>query len=178
MGLCSYLTTDDRLSPPPSIDWRLRRLDRTLDAEVRQPVQPARQVPVAVAQQRHRRRHQDRADDRRVEQHGDAEAEAHLLQEDQTGRRANPPKTATMINAAPVMIFAVACRPTATDSRLLLRLVVVLPDPAEQEDVVVHAEAEQHREEEERQPGLDRSTCWKPKKSGTVALLEDEHEQP
>ena len=30
---------------------------------------------------------------------------------------ANAPNTATMISAAPVMIRAVACRPTATDSR-------------------------------------------------------------
>ena len=48
------------------------------------------------------------------------------------------------------------CRPTATDSALSLGQVVVLLDPAEQEDVVVHREAEEDREEEERQPGLDR----------------------
>ena len=33
---------------------------------------------------------------------------------------ANPPKTATMIKAAPVMIRAVLCSPTATDSALFL----------------------------------------------------------
>src|SRR5215213_10317642 len=40
------------------------------DPQIRQPAEPARQVPVAVAQQRHARRHQHAANDRRVEDDG------------------------------------------------------------------------------------------------------------
>ncbi len=85
---------------------------------------------------------------------------------------AKPAKTATMISAAPVMMPR--GRGDAERDRLggVAGLVVALADPAEQEDLVVHREAEQHREEEERHPGLDRvdlleaeqaapTPCWK-----------------
>ena len=54
--------------------WRPRRRLRW------QPGQPARQVPVAVAEQDHGRREQHAADDRGVEQDGDREADAELLE--------------------------------------------------------------------------------------------------
>src|SRR3569833_1958367 len=43
-------------------------VDLGLDVQLRQPLEPAREVPVPVAEQLHRRRQQDAADQRRVEQ--------------------------------------------------------------------------------------------------------------
>ena len=82
-----------------------------------------------------------------------------------------------MISAAPVMMRAVEPTPKVTASVVSPRLVVALADPAEQEHLVVHREAEQHREEEERHPGLDRVRLLEAEQIGADALLEDEHEQ-
>jgi hypothetical protein len=46
-----------------------------------------RQVPVAVAQERHGCRYEDRTHEGRVQQHGHAEAEAHLLKHNHVARR-------------------------------------------------------------------------------------------
>ena len=54
-----------------------------LDLDARQPLEPARQVPVPRAEQLHRRREQHRADDRRVDQQRDRDPEAHLLEHDE-----------------------------------------------------------------------------------------------
>ncbi len=51
--------------------------------EVGQPTQPLRQVPVPIAEQRHARRHENRADHGRVNQNRHRQAEAHLLEHDQ-----------------------------------------------------------------------------------------------
>src|SRR5947207_1618625 len=51
-----------------------------LDAHARQDaVEPLRDPPVPVPQQLHRRRHENQSDDRRVEEHGDREAESEEL---------------------------------------------------------------------------------------------------
>src|SRR3712207_7612645 len=44
-------------------------------------------------------------------------------------------------------------------------LQVAFADAAEQEDVIVHAQAEQHGEQEQRQPGLDRVDLLEDRKS-------------
>src|SRR5215216_2408220 len=54
-----------------------------LDAEVRQPAEPAGQVPVAVAEEGHAGRNEDGADDGGVEEDRDGQAEAELLEEDE-----------------------------------------------------------------------------------------------
>src|SRR5688572_24690671 len=68
--------------------WLNSRGDRgwsvAFDAEVGQPREPLRHVPVAVAEQGHRAWDQNRADDRRVDQDRHAQAEAHLLEHDQS----------------------------------------------------------------------------------------------
>ena len=51
----------------------LRRVP--LDLEVRQPFEPFRQVPVPVAEEPHQAREEDGADDRRVEEQRDRDAE-------------------------------------------------------------------------------------------------------
>src|SRR3712207_5529855 len=51
-----------------------------LDVDLgQQPVEPAGNPPVAVTQQLHRGRHEDHADQRGVEQHGEGQAEAEQL---------------------------------------------------------------------------------------------------
>ena len=62
--------------------------------------------------------------------------------------------------------------------RRVARLVVALLDPAEQKDLVVHREPEQHREEEERHPGLDHVNVLEAEELVSDALEEDEDEQP
>ena len=70
--------TSSRSSPGSGVDRRRRRT--TLEVEVGQdPVEPARQPPVGVAEQLHRRGHEHEADDRRVDEHRRREAEAHHL---------------------------------------------------------------------------------------------------
>ena len=51
-----------------------------LDMNVGKPAKPFRQVPVAVAQQFHRRRNEHQANERRVEQQRDGDAKPHLLE--------------------------------------------------------------------------------------------------
>ena len=96
---------------------------------------------------------------------------------------ANPANTATMMIAAPVMIPPVVRRPYATASVLSPGLVVLLPDPRQQEHVVVHRQAEQDREQEQREPRLDRIDLLEPERvrdglaERRTALLEDQHDQ-
>ena len=57
---------------PGRCDGPRRHLSRrlfgtSLDSHVRQPLQPLRQIPVQIAQQRHARRHQHRPNDRRIQ---------------------------------------------------------------------------------------------------------------
>src|SRR3954468_18536151 len=59
------------------------RLQLGLVGDVRQPFQPAGQVPVPIAQQLHRRRQQNPADDRRVDQNRDRQSDAQLLEDEQ-----------------------------------------------------------------------------------------------
>ena len=64
--------------------------------------------------------------------------------------------THTMIRAAAVMTRAVEARPSATAVRVVVRAVVLLPDPGEEEHLVVHREAEDDGEQHHRRPRLDR----------------------
>ena len=90
---------------------------------------------------------------------------------------AKPAKTAMMMSAAPVMSRAVEPTPKATEPGGVAGLRVALLDPAEQEHLVVHREAEEDGEEEERHPGLDRVDLLEAEELVPDALLEDEHEQ-
>jgi len=80
---------------------------------LRRPAEPAGQVPVARAEQLHRGGQQDGTDDRRVEQHGHRQADAHLLELDHgQGREGEEMKTMTA--AAAVTTPAVVLMPTVT----------------------------------------------------------------
>ena len=49
----------------------------------------------------------------------------------------------------------------------------MLPDPAEQEDVVVHREPEEDAEQEQRDPGVDAGDLLEAEDSAPIAVLED-----
>ena len=89
-----------------------------------------------------------------------------------------PANTATMIAAAPVMMPAVEPTPKITASPVSPRLVVALADPAEQEDLVVHRETEEHAEHEQRQPGQDAFDLGETEQVRADTLLEDERHEP
>ena len=72
------------------------------------------------------------------------------------------PKTTTMIAAAAVMTRAVAARPSATDVRLSPVRSPLLPDPGQQEHLVVHRQAEHDGEQHHRHPRLDRAPAAMP----------------
>jgi hypothetical protein len=89
----------------------------TFDVDLREPLKPAREVPVALAEQLHARRHEHRAHDRGVDDHRHAEAEAHLLEHREIAER-EPANADTTISAAPVMIEPVERSPWSTAWRL------------------------------------------------------------
>ncbi len=91
-------------------------------------------------------------------------------------RQAKIANTATITAAAAVTVLAVEAMPrrhgllgggTAIDELL---------DPADDEHVVVHREAEQDHEQEQRQPGDDASVRVEVQEALEVAVLEDPHE--
>ena len=84
--------------------------------------------------------------------------------------------TATITSAALVTVLAVVRMPRSTASSVEQPAVDELADPAEDEHVVVHREAEQHREQEERQPGDDAAVRVEAEQALQVAVLEDPDE--
>src|SRR5829696_8218849 len=72
-------------SPASAGQWpkgARRRWLGALYAHVREPRQPPGQVPIALPERLHRCRDEDGADDRRVDQQCNGNAEAHLLERD------------------------------------------------------------------------------------------------
>ena len=133
------------------------------------------QVPVPVAEQLHRRRQQHAADDRRVDQHGGGEADAHLLeveerQGDEDREHADHHDRGAGHGPGggrdPLPDGLVGAHPA----------VVELADPGEDEDVVVHREPEQDHEQEQRQPVGHPAVRGEPEQRLAVAVLEDEHQ--
>ena len=119
---------------------------------IRKPLEPAREVPIPGTEQLHARRHEHAANDRGVDQKRDADAEPDLLRlgeitarearedgdDDQRGAGDHPSRGCNGVRHGFIVV------PGAQ---------VALADPAQQEHVVVHGEAEEDREEEERDPG-------------------------
>ena len=89
---------------------------------------------------------------------------------------AKPTKTAMMISAAPVISRAVEATPKMIASVVSPRRAVALADATQQEDLVVHREAEEHREQEHGHPRLDSVYLPEAEEVGGDALLEDEHQ--
>src|SRR5215218_3186253 len=140
-------------SPADRPERRPRRFEgRGRDAH--QTCDTARQPPVPAAEEGHQRRDEKDADDRRVDEDRHREAEAELLQADHAARdearergdhddrgRAHDP--------------AGALEPEPDRAHVVVGLVPGLAHARDQEDLVVHGEAEEHREEEDRDPRLD-----------------------
>ena len=82
-------------------------------------------------------------------------------------------KTTTMIAAALVIVPDVIEMPRATASFEREPVVAGLLDPGEDEDVVVHREPEQDREDEDGHERLDRARL-EAEQLRAVAVLEDE----
>ena len=146
-----------------------------LDVDVRQPpVEPRRQPPRPPAEQGHHGGHQGHPDHERVHQDTDGQGQADGLRDrvdlqdeaaehrdhDQRGRRDNPSALAE-----------------SGDDRLpgLPRVDVALAHPRDEEDLVVHGEAEQHTDQEDRQEARDRPFLRHVEQIGEMPVLEDRH---
>src|SRR5215203_3174093 len=171
--------------PPKLVDlYRLRngrgsllRLHgRRLDAEDARG--PGREPPVPAAEEGDDRGCQDAADDRRVDQDASPERRREDLrlrarlkcegdegeEEDQRRARDEAPGTADPLD-------------DGTFGRAAA--VVRLPHPADDEDLVVHRDAEEEGEGDHRQLDVDRlRRLDTPDRFGAESLLVDEHDQP
>ena len=128
-----------------------------------------------LAEQLHRRRQQHRPDDRRVDQDGDGEADAHLLHVDDRHQSRRSRTRTTITTAALVTTPAVVRDARARRRpRCSMPAVVGLADPAEDEHVVVHREAEQDHEQEHRQPRGDAAVRLEAEQVLAPAALEDQ----
>ena len=77
----------------------------------------------------------------------------------------NEPNTQIMMAAAAVMTRAVLASPSATAQVLSPRPPPLLPDPRQQEHLVVHRQPEQDGEHHERDPRVDRARCGRSPKN-------------
>src|SRR5215218_9294613 len=111
----------------------------------------AGQPPVPAAEQRHRGGHDHGADERRVDQHRSAQPESHLLEHHElTAGEAGEDGDHDQRGAGDQPRGRAGAEGDARDG--VAGRQPALADPAQQEYVVVHREAEQDREEEKREP--------------------------
>ena len=114
-----------------------------------QPPQAGRRPPVPLAEQRHQARHEQGADDRRVDHDGEAGPHPELLDEDDVGRGERAYRHAEEQRCGghdP----AGALEPEGHRLRVRQPRVVVLLDPRQQEDPVVGRERERDHEQQDR----------------------------
>ena len=90
----------------------------------------------------------------------------------------NPENAAHMMTAAAVMIRPVRSSPWTTAALVVGPLVPCLPHARDEEDLVVHREAEEHREEEDRDPALDLVELVEAEQALADPEAEEEHEHP
>ena len=135
-------------------------------------VQPARQPPVAVADQVHHRGHEHV---RRMNASRNTALARPMPNSAITRWPAsrNEPKTKIMIVAAAVITRPVAACPIRTEWPLSCGAHPLLVHAADQEHLVVHREPEQDREHHHRQERLDRPGA-DAERPGEEALLEDQ----
>ena len=106
--------------------------------------------------------------------HGDGEADADRLGDDDRGEGERQPATMTMISAALVTMRPVRASPKLTAAAVVVRLQPVLAHAREQEDLVVHGDAEDGAEQHHRQRRRRRRPAvWKLEQPLEVAVLED-----
>ena len=92
--------------------------------------------------------------------------------------KANEPATMTMIRAALVMMRPVLRQAEADRATVVAAEQPLLAHAREQEDLVVHRDAEDGAEHEHRQGGVDDAGALKAEDALEVAVLEDEDEAP
>ena len=128
--------------------------------------------------QPHQRRHEQRADDRRVEDDARRETDAELLDVDARARGQHEEREHQDQRGARDEL-AGPRKPERDRGVRVARLVVGLAHAGEHEDLVVHREAEQEREDHQRDPRDDRvRRVDVPDRHRAVALLEDEDDDP
>ena len=134
-----------------------------------------RHPPVGVAEQAHQRRHEQGADERRVEDDAGCEADCEGLElvagtgrEDEEGEHEDEGAAGDELS----------CAGEPELDRLLggAGLVVGLAHAADHEDLVVHREAVEEGEDHQRDPGDHGSARRDVPELGAVPLLEDEHD--
>src|SRR5829696_2504113 len=135
---------------PPAEGWSSDGRSRgglgcRLVLEAGEPSERPRQVPVAIAEELHRRGQEHRADQRRVDQDGGGQADAHLLHVDH--RQDGEHEEGADHDGGSARDDACARLDPMCD-RFLVResAVIGLADAAQDEDVVVHREPEEDHE--------------------------------
>src|SRR5215831_10595577 len=144
-----------------------------LDFDMGEPLEPAGEVPTPAVEQGERARKNDRSDHGRIEEKSDRDTEAHLLEHDElTAGEAREDDDDDERRPGD----DAGCGGDARDDRLARRadLVVALANPAHEEHLVVHGEREEHREEEEWHPGVDRRHMLEAEEAGADAVQEYE----
>src|SRR5581483_4206644 len=156
---------------PPAGPARAGALGR----ERREPFEPAREVPVALAEELHRGGHEHGSHHGRVDEHGDRQAEAHQLHHQQAERREQAEDRDHDHRGARHGAGRARDR---EPHRVVGRGagVVQLLDAAQDEDVVVHREPEEDDEQEERKPAHDRPVRLEAERPREPAVLEDRDE--
>src|SRR5215211_2749788 len=113
-----------------------------------------REPPVPAAEERHQRRYEQRADERRIDEDGKRQTEAELLQprhaaddeaaeRDRHHERGRSDETAGPLESE------------RDGAGVVVPRVPLLAHPRNEKHLVVHREPEQRREEEDRDPGVD-----------------------
>ena len=144
-----------------------------LGVDVRQdPVQPPRRPPGVRAQQRHHGRHQSSRTTVASISTLTARPRPSILTT-MLSLMMNAENTLTMIRAAQVMTRAVISRAWATESLASPVRSHASCDAGEQEDLVVHAEAEDDREHHHRHVALDGHVAVDAQRGPAPAPLED-----
>ena len=145
--------------------------------EVRQPLEPRGEVPVPLAEQLHRRGEQDAPDDRRVDQDRRGEPDAELLEEQHRQRREDREHADHHDRRAG---DDARRRADPVRDRLVHRVALLEPlaDPADDEHVIVHREAEQDHEQEQRDHGRDAGGRGEAEEALADPVLEDQHQDP
>ena len=131
--------------------------------------------PVALAEQLHGGGHEERPDDGGVDEDGDGEPDAELLDgEDLAGGEAGEDDDDEERGGGDDA--AAALQADGDGEVAVAGLVVHLLDAREQEDLVVHREPEGEDEDEHRHPQVEGADRVEAEQPGEVSFLEDPHQ--
>ena len=90
---------------------------------------------------------------------------------------AKAPTTTASSIAALVMSQPVRCKPVATDCVIVARRVELFFDPTEQEDFVIHREAERDGEDQDWLGAVQAPNRLEAEHIGEMPILKDEHQR-